>query len=204
MQRFTVIGVAGGIGSGKSAVARALGRLGAPVFDADASARRILDRPDIASRIAARWGGGLIRPDNTVDRAGLAAIVFRDERARRELEELIHPIVRIEAQAAIDAARAAGARSIVLDIPLLFESGMDAMCDIVVFVEADEAVRLDRVSRSRGWSARDLAVREAAQWPLDAKRRRSGVVIVNNGPEESDLEAEAARAYSVACPIAGV
>jgi dephospho-CoA kinase len=204
MQRFTVIGVAGGIGSGKSAVARALGRLGAPIFDADASARRILDQPDIASRIAARWGTGLLGPDGRVDRAGLATIVFRDDRARTELEELIHPIVRIEAQAAIDAARAAGARAIVLDIPLLYESGMDAMCDIVVFVDADEAVRLARVSRSRGWTARDLALREAAQWPLDAKRRRSGVVIVNNGSEESDLEAEAARAYSVACPDTGV
>ena len=204
MQRTTVIGVCGGIGSGKSAFARALGRLGAHVFDADASARRVLGGPDVKPALLELFGPGAIAADGTPDRAHIASIVFRDETARHALEDLIHPLVRSEAQQAIDVARESGIRAIVLDVPLLFESDMDAMCDAVVFVDADDRMRAARVAQTRGWTPEDLAAREAAQWPLDAKRARSDVVVVNNGSEESDLDAEAARAYSVLCPDPGV
>lgn len=204
MQRTTVIGVCGGIGSGKSAFARALGRLGARVFDADASARRVLGSPDVKPALIDLLGQGAIAPDGSPDRAHIASIVFRDETARHRLEALIHPMVREEAQQAIDAARGAGARAIVLDVPLLFEAGMDAMCDAVVFVDTDAQIRAARIARTRGWPQTDLEAREAAQWSVEAKRARSAMVVVNNGSEESDLDAEAARAYSVLCPDPGV
>ncbi len=198
-----VIGVAGGIGSGKSAFARALGRLGAEVFDADASAKQMLDLPEVREALVAWWGAGVVGPDGLVARDKVASIVFRDDRELRRLEALIHPMVRAEAERVIDRARHSGVRAVVLDVPLLFESGMDGMCDLVVFVDADEEVRRARVSRSRNWDAAELARREGVQWPLDQKRRLAGLVVVNNGKSESDLDAEAARAYSVVDPDTG-
>jgi len=203
MHRIPVIGVAGGIGSGKSAFARALGKLGARVFDADVSARRAMDDPDVRATLTSWWGPDVSGADGKVDRARIASIVFEDASARRRLEDLIHPVVRADAAAFIEEARRTGARAVVLDVPLLFESGMDAMCTLVVFVEASPEVRAARVAATRGWAARELTRREAAQWPIDEKRRRSGVVVMNDGTSESDLDAEALRAYSIACPVMG-
>lgn len=203
MHRTPVIGIAGGIGSGKSAFARALGRLGARVFDADVSAKRALDDPQVRATLAGWWGPEVIGADGRIDRARVASIVFADDTARRRLEDLIHPRVKGEAAAFVDEARRDGASAVALDVPLLFESGMDAMCDLVVFVESSAGVRAGRVAATRGWDAGELARREAAQWPLEEKRRRSGVVVVNEGASESDLDAEALRAYSIACPVTG-
>ena len=200
----TVIGIAGGIGSGKSAFARALGRLGARVFDADVSAKAVLDHGDVKAALIQKWGPRVLGPDSRIDRQAVASIVFADQLARTYLESLIHPRVRAEAVEAIAGARAAGVRAVVLDVPLLFESGMDAMCDVVIFVDAAAEVRAARVASTRGWDSGELARREAAQWPLDKKRRQSGIVVINNGSEQSDLDAEAARAYSAACPGTGV
>jgi dephospho-CoA kinase len=203
MHRTAVIGVAGGIGSGKSAFARALGNLGARVFDADVSAKRALDDPEVRASLEGWWGPDVVGTDGRIDRARIATIVFGDASARRRLEELVHPRVRAEAAAFIEEARRSGARAVILDVPLLFESGMDSMCDLVVFVEAPESVRAARVGATRGWDSGELARREAVQWPLEEKRRLSGVVVVNDGASESDLDAEALRAYSIACPVTG-
>lgn len=200
----TVIGIAGGIGSGKSAFARALGRLGARVFDADVSAKSVLDHGDVKAALIHKWGARVLGADGRIDRQAVASIVFADHQARAYLESLIHPRVRAEAVEAIAVARAEGVRAVVLDVPLLFESGMDAMCDVVIFVDAAPEVRAARVASTRGWNPGELARREAAQWPLDKKRRHSGIVVINNGSEQTDLDAEASRAYSAACPGTGV
>lgn len=181
--RPVVIGIAGGVGSGKSAVARALARLGCLVSDSDAGVRELLTRPGIVATLRSWWGERVVAPDGSADRGAIASIVFADDAERRRLEDLLHPKLRSAREALIKRARAEGAPGVVIDAPLLFEAGLDAECDAVVFVEVPRAERLARVSASRGWDASELDRRESAQLPLPEKRRRSDHVLDNSGPE---------------------
>ncbi|MBX3406220.1 MAG: dephospho-CoA kinase [Phycisphaeraceae bacterium] len=192
-----VIGLAGGIGSGKSTVAGIFARLGCLVVDSDALARAALDRPDVRAEIVRWWGEGVLGPADgsgtrKVDRAKVAQIVFADAAERKRLEDLVHPLVRQDrAQAAREGA-AAGARAVIVDAPLLFEAGLDAECDAVVFVDAARAARLRRVRESRNWDEAELDRRESAQLPLQSKRSRADYCVSNDGalPE---LERDVAR-----------
>jgi len=175
-----VIGLVGGIGSGKSAAARAFEKQGCLVSDSDRAVRAVLARPDIAERLASWWGRDILDPQGGVDRRKVADVVFGDEFQRRRLEGLVHPLVRESRRALIDRARRDGATGVIVDAPLLFEAGVDAECDAVVFVETPRAVRLERV-RSRGWDGEELDRRENAQMSLEEKRRRSDHVLVNHG-----------------------
>lgn len=182
-QRKPIVGLAGGIGAGKSTVARIMGELGGWVIDADALAREALNRPEVRDRLVGWWGRGILDAEGRADRRRIAARVFEDPAERRRLEDLIHPIVSAERDREIERAQAdAEARFIVLDVPLLFEVGLEKRCDRIVFVDADEAVRLERVAE-RGWDAEELRRREKNQRPLDSKRRAAHNVIVNNGSE---------------------
>jgi dephospho-CoA kinase len=174
-----VVGLVGGIGAGKSAVARALADLGCVVVDADKDAKEALDRSDVRAQLVSWWGAEVLAPSGHVDRSKVAAIVFADAMQRRRLEALVHPIVRGDRRAIIDRARREGRAGVVIDAPLLFEAGSDADCDAVIFVDAPREQRLARVA-ARGWSDEDLTRREAAQLPLEEKRRRSHVVVVND------------------------
>jgi len=198
-RRLPVIGLAGGIGAGKSAVARAMARQGCVVVDSDAQAKALLDEPAVRAELVRWWGSGILAAEGRVERPAVARIVFTDPAQRRRLEGLVHPLVRAERNRVRDRARADGARALVIDAPLLFEAGVDAECDAVVFVEAPRAVRLERV-RARGWDEAELARREAAQLPLAEKRRRSTHVIVNDaGPE--DLERRVAEVLALVAPV---
>lgn len=179
--RPVVIGVAGGIGSGKSAVARAFAALGCVVSDSDAQAREALERPEVIAAVASWWGPGVLDGSGRVDRGAVAKIVFSEARERARLEGLIHPMIRRSRGALIAEASALGAPGVVVDAPLLFEAGLDGECDAVVFVEASRATRLERVA-GRGWDPAELDRREAAQMPLAQKRARSGYVVDNEGP----------------------
>ncbi len=178
-----VIGIVGGIGSGKSTVARAFGALGCEVADSDGLARRVLSEPDVTARIAAIAGNVVVADDGSIDRAALARAIFGSADVRRAVEGAMHP--RIEAlRRAQFAAAPASTPAFVIDAPLLLEVGLDRECDAVVFVEAPESVRLDRVQRTRGWNSGELAGREAAQLSLDEKRRRATDVVVNDAAPE--------------------
>ncbi|MFM1890476.1 MAG: dephospho-CoA kinase [Planctomycetota bacterium] len=177
--RRPVIGLAGAIGAGKSAVAATLAEAGCVVADADAATRAILGSPEAAETLAAWWGMGILAEDGTVDRAAVARIVFADPAERKRLEGFVHPRVQA-ARAAIFAAAPAEAPALVVDAPLLFEAGLDGGCDHIVFVDCPRAIRLERVAEHRGWSDEELARREAAQWPLDRKRQRADSVLVND------------------------
>ena len=176
-----VIGLAGGIGAGKSTVANAFARLGCFVIDSDARAKAALDRPDVRSQLVQWWGEPILTTDGRVDRSKIAAIIFADSEQRRRLEQLVHPIVREDRAAMIREALAARARAVIVDAPLLFEAGVDAECDTVVFVDAPRQQRLERVCQTRQWDEQELARREASQLPVDEKRRRSGFVVENSG-----------------------
>lgn len=185
-KRPVVIGLVGGIGSGKSTVARLLAEFGAVVSDSDTEAKNVLRQPDVRDLLAARWGRQVLDARGEIDRAAVAKIVFADSAERAYLESVVHPRLHTRRQAALAAAAAAGASAFVIDAPLLFEAGVDRECDTVLFVEAPLEQRLARVRSTRGWPAEELSRREAAQLPLDEKRRRSGYTVANSG-SETDL-----------------
>lgn len=181
--RPLVVGLAGGIGAGKSAAAREFARLGWLVSDSDAEARHELQSPEVREVLRSWWGESILDGAGGIDRAAVARIVFSDPAQRTRLEGLIHPRLRAAREQLKAEARSRGAPGVVIDAPLLFEAGLDRECDAVVFVDAPRPERLDRVSRTRGWSEDELARREAAQMPLEEKKRRADTVIVNAGDE---------------------
>ncbi len=180
MGRPMVIGLVGGIGAGKSAVAKILADLGCIVSDSDAQARAALDEPAVREQLITWWGKEILSPDGRVDRAKVAKIVFDRPRDRQRLEGLIHPRVRAERQRTYEFAEQSGAPAVVIDAPLLFEANVDQECDAVIFVDAPPAQRLARVRESRGWDESELTRRESAQLSLEEKKARSGYVVVND------------------------
>ncbi len=178
---FLILGLAGGVGSGKSAVATILGELGFVVSDSDAGARAVLERPDVVKELIAAFGDGVLDGEGRPDRRAIADAVFGDDAKRRTLEGIIHPRLHEERAALVARARAEHAAGVVIDAPLLFEAGVDAECDAVIFVDTPREVRLKRVIDGRGWTEAELARREAAQMPLSEKRERSDAVVVNDG-----------------------
>ena len=175
-----VIGIAGGVGSGKSFVARLFGELGCAVIDSDAQVRAAYHDPSIRQTLRAWWGDEVFLPGGEINRAAIARTVFADDGQRRLLEGLIHPWVaearRREMSAAADDPQTV---AYVWDTPLLFEAGLASECDAVVFVDAPAEVRLKRVRETRGWDEAELRRRENLQWPLDKKRRISDYVVTN-------------------------
>ncbi len=183
-----VIGLAGGVGSGKSAAAACLSRLGCVVIDSDARAKALLDTPALRDRLVRWWGDRVVRHDGCIDREVISDIVFSDADQRRRLEGLIHPMLEEAREATIREAIEAGAAGVVIDAPLLYEAGLDARCDAVIFVDAPREARLARVSRSRGWDEAELDRRESAQMPLEIKRERAHYVLTNTGPADELCE----------------
>jgi len=192
-QRFRpVIGIAGGIGSGKSAVARILARAGCEVCISDDAARAVLAEPAVRDAIVARAGRAVAAPDGAIDRAALGRAIFADHSLRSEVERVMHP--RIEALRRAQFARAPlSTRAFIIDAPLLFEVGLDRECDAVLFVDAPRDLRIARVRSTRGWDDAELARREASQLPLEEKRRRSTDLVENSRDAEA-LESAVGRA----------
>jgi dephospho-CoA kinase len=175
-----VVGLIGGIGSGKSAVAEDLARRGAVVIRADQLGHEALRQPEVSDAVVRRWGREVLDEQGSVDRKKLAAIVFGDPAQRRALEELVHPWIgrRIEEEIARARTRP-DVPLIVLDAAVMVEAGWVRACDRVVFVDADEDVRRERLTR-RGWAGDELARREAAQLPLTEKRHCADHVLDNS------------------------
>jgi dephospho-CoA kinase len=188
-----VIGIVGGIGSGKSFVASVFGQLGCLVVDSDRLVADAYREPTVLCRLREWWGDAAFAADGTVDRRFVASRIFTDPDARARLEALIHPLVHAQRERLMAAAAGdAGIVAFVWDTPLLFESGLHRSCDAVVFVEAPASVRLQRVQKTRGWDASELARREKSQWPLDSKREMSDYQI-SNAAETGDPAGSVAR-----------
>lgn len=181
--RPPVIGIVGGIGSGKSAVAEVLSEAGCLVSDADALARQAIDSPDIRDLLVSWWGPDVLDAGGRVDRTAVADRVFSDRAELDRLEGLLHPRVEAMRQAAFDAALDA-VPALVIDAPLLLEAGLAAECDLIVFVDTPRDVRLQRVAASRGWDEAEVSRREARQMPLDEKRSMAHHVLTNHGRVE--------------------
>ncbi|MFM1832033.1 MAG: Dephospho-CoA kinase [Planctomycetota bacterium] len=187
------IGLAGGIGAGKSRVAALLAELGCVVSDSDADARAVLADPEVIATLRSWWGDDVVGVDGAIDRGKVAGRVFTDVEERRRLESVLHPRIH-ERRAARFAAAPPDTRAFVIDAPLLFEAGLDAECDAVIFVDASRPTRLARVAANRGWSDEELARRESAQWPIDRKRSLATLIIDNTTNDEDFLRTETRKA----------
>jgi dephospho-CoA kinase len=187
-----LIGLTGGIGSGKSTAARRFAHHGLPVIDADAVARELVEPGEpTLDDIVVRFGDHLRLPDGNLDRAGLADIVFRDPQARADLDRLTHPRIaaRIAERVAALAAdwEGPGPPMAVVDHPLLLETGQAGRFDAVVVVLAPEEERIRRLVTQRGLREEDARARLAVQTDDDHRRRAATHVLTNDGPV-ADLE----------------
>lgn len=171
-----VLGLTGGIGMGKSTAAAMFRRLGVPVFDADATVHRLQARGGRAVRPIAEAFPGTVR-DGRVDREALRRAVLGNPAALKRLERIVHPLVREEERRFLARARRRGEKLVVLDIPLLFETGGDRRVDEVVVVSAPPAVQRARVLLRGGMTEERLAAILARQMPDAQKRRRANYVI---------------------------
>ena len=210
-----VVGLTGGIGSGKSSVSRLLSALGAVVIDSDAIVHE-LQAPGtpLLAQIAESFGSEMIRPDGSLDRARLGQLVFADDAARARLNALVHPVVGRETLRRLEAARAAGAALVVLDIPLLLEgsaapasgarserrqgTASDSASEVIV-VYAPEAAQIERQVARDGVSREHAAARVRAQLSIEQKRKRADYVIDNSGsPAETERQVRELYAKLVA------
>ncbi|MED4299407.1 dephospho-CoA kinase [Geobacillus stearothermophilus] len=179
------IGLTGGIASGKSTVSAMMRELGLPVIDADEAARAVVRPGEEAYRqIVAAFGPGILRADGEIDRAKLGAIVFNDEQQRKVLNAIVHPAVRKKMLAEKEAHIRSGAKTVVLDIPLLFESGLTHWVDKVLVVYVDDDVQLRRLMARNGFTEEEALARIRSQWPMAEKVKRADAVIDNNGTIE--------------------
>jgi dephospho-CoA kinase len=175
-----IIGIAGGIGSGKSFVARLFANEGCLVLCADDQVRALYADPEVKRTLREWWGDGVFNSRGDVDRRAVALRVFDRPDEKKRLEDLIHPRVAAMRDAAMAAAADdAQVLAFVWDIPLLFEVGLSDRCDAIVFVDAPLEQRLARVRQTRGWEETELLRREKLQHPLDKKRRMSNYVLEN-------------------------
>ena len=185
-----IIGLTGGIACGKSTVSTELRALGAAIIDADALAHE-LSQPhqSIYNAYVERFGREIVTADGTLDRAAIARRVFADPAVRAEVEAIAHPIIRSAAEERLRAARAESKRAAVLDVPLLFEAGWDALADetwVVALPREEQLARL--LARDTSMDAGEARARIAAQMPLAEKCARADVVIDNSGTVEEIRE----------------
>jgi dephospho-CoA kinase len=172
-----VLGLTGSVGMGKSTAAAMFRRLGIPVHDSDAAVHRLLARRGAAVKAVAAEFPGVSRPEGGIDRAALGARVFGDAAALKRLERILHPLVRRSQQRFLAASRAARRPLVVLDVPLLYETGGERRCDAVVVVSAPPFLQRARVmARPAMTEARFRAVL-AKQMPDAEKRRRADYIL---------------------------
>lgn len=175
-----IIGMAGGIGSGKSHIARIFGELGCVVINADDQVDQAYRDPAILEQLRQWWGQQAMQADGSVDRQFVASRIFNDQQDKQKLEGMLHPYVaRLRQQAMQQAADDSRILAYVWDIPLLFETGLNQQCDAVIFVDTPVEIRRRRVAESRGWNEQELTRRENMQWPLDRKQKLSEYILTN-------------------------
>jgi dephospho-CoA kinase len=180
------IGLTGGIASGKSTVSRLLSELGARIIDADAIARAIVaPGQDAWRQIVDYFGDPILCPDGSINRRKLGDIVFSNTEKRNRLEDITHPAIWRQAAAEAKQAEAAGYRVVVLDVPLLLETGWDRKVDAVWVVYVDRQTQIQRLIARDSLTPQQAELRIASQLSLEEKRQRADAVIDNSGSPEA-------------------
>jgi dephospho-CoA kinase len=176
------VGLTGGIASGKSEAARMLGDMGARCVDADAIPRRLTSEPgETLDAIRAEFGDGVFDEDGALIRSKLADIVFGDPLKRKALDALTHPAIQKTMMDEVEQADKAGEKIVFLNVPLLFETGMDALCDETWLISCDEDMQLERLMERDSIDEAQAQARISSQMSLEEKTRRATVVIDNRG-----------------------
>ncbi|PJN88146.1 dephospho-CoA kinase [Bacillus sp. mrc49] len=177
-----IIGITGGIASGKSSVSLYLQELGFTIIDADLASRAVVEPGEEAFRQVVRaFGENILLADGTIDRAKLGSIIFHDQEKRLLLNSIVHPAVRKWMRLKTEEALAAGKETVFMDIPLLFESKLTYMVEKTLLIYADERVQLERLMNRNGLSEAEALARIHSQMPLADKKALADAIIDNNG-----------------------
>ena len=193
--RMLVIGLAGGIASGKSLVARYFSELGAEVIDADRIGHEVLNDGGVKKQVRATWGDNVFEAGE-INRSAISRIVFdadSGESELKKLEAITHPVINQRIKTEIQEKRERGVLAVVLDAPVMFKAGWHEVCDKIVFVDTPLPIRMKR-TLDRGWSADELERREARQLSL-AKKRESSTDVIDNSKEQKRTFAEVKRLW---------
>ncbi|WP_301285929.1 dephospho-CoA kinase [Lysinibacillus endophyticus] len=180
-----IIGLTGSIASGKSTVANMLKEYGFPIVDADLVARQVVERgSETLQKIADVFGPEVITPEGAMDRAKVGSIIFHDESKRKVLNDIIHPAIRAEMLRQRDEHVANGAKTVIMDIPLLFESKLQHYVEKILVVSVNEETQLKRLIERNRLNEEDAKARISSQLPLSIKEQGADAVINNNGSIE--------------------
>ena len=184
-----ILGLTGGIATGKSTTSTIFREMDIPVHDADATVHGLMaSNGSATTAIASRFGAEVITADGSVDRQALGKTVFGNDDLRRDLEAILHPLVAADRDRFLDQNRKAGTSVVVLDVPLLFETGGDALCDLTILCVVDPQLQRDRALQRPGMTVGKLDRIIASQMPMAEKIERADCVI------NTDAGVEAARA----------
>ncbi|MDX1964376.1 MAG: dephospho-CoA kinase [Pirellulales bacterium] len=183
-----ILGILGGVASGKSFVARTLVGWGGVWLNADQAGHQVLRQPDIRDQLVARWGKSIIDETGEISRSAVAAIVFGDTPTAPQelkwLESVSHPRIRQLLESQLSELRRQNVPLAILDAPVMLKSGWDALCDFILFVDCPREIRLQRALTRPGWTEAQFAAREAAQEPLEVKKSRADFSLDNSGTAE--------------------
>ncbi len=185
-----VVGLTGGIASGKSTVSQMMRELGLPVIDADIAARAVVEPGHKTyEKVLEHFGPGILNEDKTINREALGSIVFHDENERAVLNSIVHPAVRKYMLIEKDAYIKEGHKAVVMDIPLLFESSLEKMVDRILLVYTDTDIQLKRLIDRNNLPEKEAKARIGSQMPLSQKVELADAVIDNNGTiEETKIQ----------------
>ncbi len=194
-RHLPLIGIVGGIGSGKSAVAKRLAeQFPIRVLDADRAGHTALHENEVKTQIRQKFGDDVFDEVGEVDRKALGRRVFGDspecQQQRIGLEQIVHPRIRelLSSQIQSIRDREPTVQAIVLDAPVLFEAGWHEICDAIIFIDVPRTIRLNRLQEGRGWSVEELDRREASQISLEEKRARSDWTIDNTSSLDDSVQ----------------
>jgi dephospho-CoA kinase len=185
-----VIGLVGGVGCGKSHLARLLHeKYPIEIVEGDMAGHQVLTEQSVKHSLRAAFGEGVFSSEGEVNRSQISRLVFgsgpEQQTARKKLEEIVHPrISEILARQVALARSRPDVEAVILDAAILLEAGWRHICDVVVFIDAPFEIRLERVAKNRGWSREQLRLREESQFPLERKRKEADCVVDNSGDEQ--------------------
>lgn len=189
---MNIIGLTGGIGSGKSTVSRMLKDEGFPIVDADLISREVVEPGQFAlAQLAEAFGPSVLNGDGSLNRGELARLAFADDEHTKLLNDITHPAINDRTRQQFNALRNAGMEAAIYDMPLLIEEGFDRLMDLVVVVDVAAPTRLERLVEQRGLDRKDAKARIARQIDDETRRAAAGVIIDNNGTLE-DLKPQVA------------